>query len=157
MYKRPIIYTRDLCICRKDLHICKRTLSISCSTPTFWGTHEWVTTRVNELCHTYEWVVSHIWMSHVKHMNESCHIVTSHSYMWHDSFIYLTCLIRIHDMTHSYVWHDSFECVTWLCDIYMSDVTHSYLLQRTIWWLIHTCEINHSWMGHENAYSICVF
>jgi len=24
-------------------------------------------------CHTYGWVMSHIWMSHVTHMNESCH------------------------------------------------------------------------------------
>ena len=31
-------------------------------------------THMNESCHTYEWVVSHIfWMSHVTHMNESCH------------------------------------------------------------------------------------
>ena len=27
----------------------------------------------NESCHTYEWVMSHVWMSHVTHMNESCH------------------------------------------------------------------------------------
>jgi len=26
---------------------------------------------MNESCHTYEWVMSHIWMSHVTHMNES--------------------------------------------------------------------------------------
>jgi len=29
------------------------------------------------------------------------------------------------DMTHSCVWHDSFICVTWL--IHMCDVTHSYV------------------------------
>ena len=28
---------------------------------------------MNESRHTYEWVTSHIWMSHVTHMNESCH------------------------------------------------------------------------------------
>jgi len=27
----------------------------------------------NELCHTCEWVMSHIWMSHVTHIKESCH------------------------------------------------------------------------------------
>jgi len=44
-------------------------------------TYEWVMsriwmshfTRMNESCHTYEWVISHVWMSHVTHMNESCH------------------------------------------------------------------------------------
>jgi len=28
---------------------------------------------MNESCHTYEWVMSHVWMSHVTRMNESCH------------------------------------------------------------------------------------
>ena len=28
---------------------------------------------MNESCHTYEWVMSHMWMSHVTLMNESCH------------------------------------------------------------------------------------
>jgi len=39
---------------------------------------------------------------------------TTHSYMWHDSFICMirlphmsvTCLVHIRVMTHSYVWHD---------------------------------------------------
>jgi len=30
-------------------------------------------THMNESWHTYEGVVSHVWMSHVTHMNESCH------------------------------------------------------------------------------------
>jgi len=30
-------------------------------------------TRMNESCHTYEWVMSHIQISHVTHINESCH------------------------------------------------------------------------------------
>ena len=43
-----------------------------------WMSH---VTHMNESCHThewvmshtYEWVMSHMWMSHVTHMNESCH------------------------------------------------------------------------------------
>jgi len=27
-------------------------------------------THIKESCHTYEWVMSHIWVSHVPHMNE---------------------------------------------------------------------------------------
>ena len=36
--------------------------------------HIWMShvTHMNESCHTYEWVVPHIWMEHVSHMNESC-------------------------------------------------------------------------------------
>jgi len=43
-----------------------------------------------------------------------------YSYVWHDSesFMCVTRIIHINDMTHSYVWydvwHDSFICVTWL-------------------------------------------
>jgi len=33
------------------------------------------------------------------------------------------------DVTHSYVWHDSFICVTWL--IRMCDATHSYICDTT--------------------------
>jgi len=29
--------------------------------------------RMQESCHAYEWVTSHIWMSHVSRMQESCH------------------------------------------------------------------------------------
>ena len=98
--------------------------------------------------------MSHVWMSHVTHMNESCrtsegvmsHITQSHSAndtylsydiwqvichrLWHDLFICVTWLIHMCDMSRSYVWHDSFICVTWL--IHMSDMTHSYLGQKCI-------------------------
>jgi len=40
-------------------------------------------------CHTYECVMSYIWMSHVTHMNESCH-----TYEW------ATPQIRIRHVTH---------------------------------------------------------
>ena len=69
-----------------------------------------------------------IWLIHLCDM--------THSYVWHDSFICVTCPIhaggwficvtwRIHmcDMTHSYVWHDAFMCVTWR--IHMCDMTHT--------------------------------
>ena len=42
---------------------------------TSWMSH---VSHMNESCHTYEWVMSHIWMSHVTHMNESCHTYESH-------------------------------------------------------------------------------
>jgi len=36
----------------------------------------------------------------------------AHSFVWHDSFIGVICLIRMCHMTHSYVSHNSFICVT---------------------------------------------
>jgi len=38
-------------------------------------------THMNESCHTCQWVIPHIWMSHVTHVNESCH--TYEWVMWH--------------------------------------------------------------------------
>jgi len=102
-------------------------------------------TRMNESCHTYEWVMSHVSMSHVTQMNESCRTdgrVMSHlngachTYQWVMSHIWshivrvfcAVCLLKYAwhaplrcDITHSSVWHDSFIRVTWLihtCDIY---------------------------------------
>ena len=77
--------------------------------------HIWMSrvTHMNESCHTYEWVTSHIWMSHVTLMNESCHTyewVMSHIWMSHVTHMNESChtyewLIHMCDMTHSYVWH----------------------------------------------------
>jgi len=45
-------------------------------------------THMNESRHTYEWVMSHIWMSHVTHMNESCHTSSARAPCW--SFLKVT-------------------------------------------------------------------
>jgi len=52
--------------------------------------------------------------------------------VWHDSFICVTWLIHMCDMTHSYVWHDSFICVTWC------HMMHSYT------WMSHGTQMNGS-------------
>ena len=66
---------------------------------------------MNESCHTHEWCMAHIWMSHGTHMNESwhtyervmAHIWTSHgthiNESWHTSLLsslWLTCLISMY-------------------------------------------------------------
>ena len=83
----------------------------------------------------------------MRNMTHSCSFIcvtwlihmcdTTHSYVWHDSFIhvtwpfiYVTWLIHICDMTHSYMWHDSFICVTWL--IHMCGVSHSYMWRDSL-------------------------
>jgi len=35
-------------------------------------------------------------------------LIVATPYVWHDSFLHVTWLIHMCDMTHSYVWHDSF-------------------------------------------------
>jgi len=130
--------------------------------------------HMNESCRTYEWVMSHIlqyWvmyesyygsllevtLSHVAHINESCRTCWKSlvfKYAWHDSFICVTWLIAMHDMTHSYVGHG--PCVLmWL--IHMCDMTHSYMWHDSfiyVTWLIHMCAMTHSYVWHDSF--ICV-
>jgi len=48
----------------------------SCHTYEWVMPHIWMShaTQMFESCQTYEWVMQHIWMSHATHMNESCHV-----------------------------------------------------------------------------------
>ena len=143
--------------------------------------HVWMShvTRMNESCHTYEWVMAHVWMSHVTRMNESCHTyewVMSHVWLSHvtgeqcdeqprrtslrggSGFICVTWLIHMCDMTHSYVWHDSFICVTWL--IHMWDMTHRDVCHDScicvadsficVTWRIHVRDLTHSNVRHDS-------
>jgi len=75
----------------------------------------------------------------------------THSYVWHAWFICVTWLIQMCDMTHSYVWQDSFMCVTWL--IHMRDMSHSYVQYDSIirvTWLIHMRDMSHSYVRHDS-------
>jgi len=68
--------------------------------------------------------------------------------VWHDSFICVTWLIHMCDMTHSYVWHDSFICVTWLMHMthnsFMSHVSHD----SHDTWMRDMNESYHTWTSH---------
>jgi len=64
---------------------------------------------MKESCHTYEWVMSHIWMSHVTHMDESCHTyerVMSHIWIRHFIQGYATARVT----SHIWIRHGFFEC-----------------------------------------------
>jgi len=104
--------------------------------------HIWMShvSHMNESCLTYEWVMSHIWTSHVSHMNESCL-----TYEWVMSHI----CIHKWDMTYSCEWDMTYSC-EW-------DMTHSWVRHdlfmcgtRLIcgWdtWLIHVSE---TWLIHK--------
>jgi len=61
-----------------------------------------------------------------------------------DSFIYVTLLLHICDMTHSYVWHDSFiwrrRRVPWL----VLEPSIGAVGLSTLRRLIHICDMSHS-------------
>jgi len=68
---------------------------------------------MNESCHVYEWVMSHIsrtftWMSHVTYMNESCRTchVPLHEWVMSHMETYLSC-VETYGMSHKWIsqWH----------------------------------------------------
>jgi len=120
-------------------------------------------THMNESRHAYEWVMSHIWTSHVTHErvtwlihlfsvlmlgSSSITYKMTHLYVWHDSFICVTWLIHMCDMTHSHVWHDS--SITHMNVWHDSSIHHTHMNQR--WrtqcheWV--TCDMTHSSITH---------
>ena len=94
---------------------------------------------MNELCHTYEWVMSHIWMSHVSHMNESCH-----TYEWVMSHIWMSHVTHMNESSLTYEWvmsrmnASSYEWeishVHESCHACMSLVTHAWVTSIMTEW-----------------------
>jgi len=93
-----------------------------------WMSRIWIchVTRVNESCHTCEWVMSHVWMGHVASMNESCH-----TYEW---IVYTPRRHRTEQFPKPWkgliAWRDSFICVMRLV-LYIYECLNSPL--RVTW------------------------
>jgi len=96
--------------------------------------------------------MSHIWMSHVTHMSESCLTREWVRHARHDSFMCVIRLMHMCDMTHWYVWHDSLICVTWLIHMTLWHVWHDPLICVT--WLIHICDMTHSHTRHDSFMNV---
>jgi len=92
--------------------------------------HTWLShvTHMNESCHTQNSVTSLESMSHVTPIHESCHTLNQLC-RTSEKVIYVTWRIHIYDMTHS-VSHDSSISVTW--PIHTLDVTHS-CVRHDLW------------------------
>jgi len=119
-------------------------------------------THMSEKCrHTYEWVMSYIWMSHVIHMNESCH-----TYEWDMSDIRMSHVTHNHfarkNRVMSHIWTHHGECVNarschthmnescpaykWVKNkshVRMGHVTHMNHTRYTCPW-----GMSHIWMRH---------
>ena len=101
-------------------------------------------TDMTESCHTCEWVMSRIWMSHVPHvvipsMNESWHTWMSHGTRVNESWSHATHFVipsnTMNESCHTYEWV--------MPHMWMSHGTRV----RESW---HTCEwvMAHMWMSH---------
>jgi len=94
----------------------------SCHTYEWVMSHIWMSrvTHVNASCHTYEWVMSHIWMSHVTHMNESwvhrwdAAMQRAHAHR-HLSLIRMRHVTHVNEACHTYVTRMNASCHTYEC------------------------------------------
>jgi len=87
-------------------HLCMSHGTYECAMSRTHGpniTYVWVMSHIRESCHVYMshvtcvWATSHIWMSHVTHMNESCHTyewVMSHTWMSHVTCVRATSQLK---------------------------------------------------------------
>jgi len=67
-------------------------------------------------CHTYEWVVSFIWMSHVTHVNKSCHTYVNESCHTHDEIVFRERMGHVTRMNKSYIYMIPCAIVTVHCN-----------------------------------------
>jgi len=104
-------------------------------------------TQLDESWHTYESVMSHIWMSHVTHMNESCHTyewVMSHKWMsqvTHMNESYLQPIACEVSFLLSQIATSRIDRV--MSHIWMSHVTNMFESCHTCGWVM-----SHIWMSH---------
>jgi len=112
--------------------------------------HIWMShvTYMDESCRPYKRVMSHIWMSHVTHMSEShltywrvmSHIWISHTYEWVTSHV-LTSHVTV-DTWSIYEWVMSHICT--------SHVTH---MNESHTWMSHVSRTNESCHGWHMIYT----
>jgi len=85
-------------------------------------------THMNESCHTYAWVTSHVCMSHVTHMHES-----RHTYAWVMSHIWMS---HTHSTSRAY---ESVMSYTWMCHRDAFCTWHSECdIQSVTFWKWHS-------------------
>ena len=99
-------------------------------------------THVNESCRIYEWVMSHIWMSHVTHLKES-----HHTYEWVASHTRMSHVTHMNESCHTYEWVMS--------HIRMSHITH---IKDSC--VMYVLVMSHIWMSHvlhmdESCHTLC--
>jgi len=85
-----------------------------CVMSRIWMSH---VTHMNESCHAYEWVMSRIWMGHITYINESrtrCVSWYRVPFVWNSTrTCYVTCQYVMSRMTMSHVTHTNGSCHTY--------------------------------------------
>jgi len=116
---------------------------------------------VNESCHTYEWVMSHIWMRHVTHTNESCHSygwVMLHIRMSHATHTNASCHADMLWTSHVNYTNESYyiyECVMtcrggWLRQQWRSSIVdESRHMNKWVMSHIRMSQVSYIRMSHD--------
>ena len=105
--------------------------------------HMWMShiTHVHESCHTCEWIMSHMWTSHITHVNESCHTCE-----WVMSRMWMSHVTHVHESYHTCEWVIS--------HMWMSHITHVNESCRACAKKLHTWLID-SWIRHVRDLFTC--
>jgi len=112
-------------------------------------TCRWTSHPCEESCHTYDWVMAHICMSHGTHMNESCHTydeAMSHARMSRVTYEWIMSRIWM-----SHVSYMNESCLTYgwvMSHIWLSHVTRTQALNYE--WIM-----SHIWMSHVTYMTKC--
>jgi len=121
--------------------------SFMCATRETWQDRACATWLIQTwaMTHSHVYVTWLIHISYPRDITRSRTCDMTHSCMRDDSFICdsFIWLIHMRAMTHSYVWRDSFLCVTRLNHI--CDMTHPYAYALS---LIHTCHLRQGTRSH---------
>jgi len=120
----------------------------SCLTYDWVMSHIWMSVSPIRMSHvTHEWVMSHIWLSHVTHKIESCH-----TYEWVMSHIRLNHVTHMTESCHTY---DEVR-LSHIAQISKMPAIPALWLDSFICvtWPIHMCDMTNSYVWHDSF--ICV-
>jgi len=101
---------------------------------------------MNETCHAYEWVMSHIWISHVTHISSShgpfrCFVCV---YAWVTSHIWMSHVAHMNSSCHTFP-HPTNPFIA--SSVYMNESRHTYEWVMLHIWISHVANISSS---HES-------
>jgi len=94
-------------------------------------------TRMNESCHTHEWVMSLMWLSQVTHMNE-----WRHENDWAVSHIWIGHRTHVDESCPTHQWVTSHISMSRVCPEHDENI-HLNESCRTYEWVM-----SHTWMSH---------
>ena len=117
-----------------------------------------------ESCHTYDLVMSHIWMHHVAHVDESCHayeFVMAHIWMHHIAHINESWYSHMNESRYSHIneswyshvnesWysHINESCYSHMNESWYSHINESCYSHMNESPLPYGCVMAHIWMSY---------